>query len=283
MFLLFKLVVSEDISHISWSSWHQMFVAWLKFCFIGCNVLCYNHRMAQAGRDIEGSSGPRSVGRDRDETFWHPVQLCLESLQWRGLHQVPGSLFHWILVLAVRSFLYQHETSAGATCTHCSLSPPCGVLWRETLGLLCSLPVRTEHGDEVLLSPHTRLLHSVLRGQVLQPSGHLPAPPVDPLRSVHVFLELWTPELDTAPGLAWPVLLHLGKYIPIWAICCLPSTCRRWLVGGPASLVRAGPPLCFTARVCGNGLPAAGPCPLAFTATAGFTAALQMLVSGQRQ
>jgi len=36
-----------------------------------------------------------------------------------------------------------------------------------------------------------------LVGQVLQAFDHLGGPPLDPLQSVHLFLDCWGPELDT--------------------------------------------------------------------------------------
>lgn len=114
-----------------------------------------------------------------------------------------GGCFSERLPSCTINILCWDETSSGSTCTSCPLSSLCAFLWRESLYPLCSCPLSTEilwwgsPEPSLLLGEKTWLPCCFLLEKVLQPFNYLCGPPLDLLLSVHVFLELWGPELGT--------------------------------------------------------------------------------------
>lgn len=110
------------------------------------------------------------------------------------------------------SFFYHNETSLGATSSCSPLPSPCGFLWSENIHPLCSHSLNTGilwwgapepsllQGEKIKLLFPQRTVSPALWSH-LWPSFEL---------SVHVFLQLWWPELDTVLQV-WP-----NKYCVEW-------------------------------------------------------------------
>lgn len=64
--------------------------------------LVWNLKNQQPMLEDTWSPGPTFCEKESlGETIWHPVQSCLDHLQWWGVCRFLGRLFQWLIVLII--------------------------------------------------------------------------------------------------------------------------------------------------------------------------------------
>lgn len=127
-----------------------------------------------------------------------PSSLTLNTSNESKFTASLGIVFQSLTIFIIKNFF---TSTQNLLQNHCSLSLETQI---KSLFIFPISPFQTVKGHisslivSLLQVEQPQLSQSAFIGEVLQPSVHLPGPPLDLPKQIHIFLVLRTPELDAA-------------------------------------------------------------------------------------